>query len=311
MSKTCPVCHGEGVVKSEETIAIGIARHLRHMIVEQGDGGPEAYLLRINPKVSHWFTADGARELHALETETGKYFHFEGSEGLPLDHFAVTMEGTRAEIEDRAVPFRAGEEVHVHIVEPHMYNPDDGVAKIDGYLIDVVNGIAFVGEKKLVRIEQAGRTAAVAVLTGADAEAAEEAAKDREEERKRVDERAKRSAAAKRGAAARKAREEEPKPKPKAKAKAKPAKRKAKQAADEAKPKPRGRQRKRSKPEEDGAVEAEAVQALTDEEAPEAGTAPAAADEASENGDALSSRPRRRGRRGGRRRSRAKAAADE
>jgi ribonuclease G len=293
MSKTCPVCHGEGVVKSEETIAIGIARHLRHMVAEQRDGGPDAYLLRMNPRVSAWFTADGARELHALEEQTGKYFHFEGSEGLPLDHFAVTMEGTREEIEERAVPFRAGEEVHVDIVEPHMYNPDDGVAKIDGYLITVTGGIGFVGEKKLVRIEQAGRTAAVAALTGADADAAEEAAKERAEERKRVEERAKRSAAAKRGAAARKAREEEEKA-----AKAKPAK---------AKP----AKRKRAKPKDDGAVEAEAVQALTDEEPPEAGTGPAAADEASENGDALSSRPRRRGRRGGRRRSRAKAAADE
>jgi ribonuclease G len=316
MSKTCPVCHGEGVVKSEETIAIGIARHLRHIIKEAGDGGPEAYLLRINPRVSAWFTADGARELHALEQQTGRYFHFEGSEGLPLDHFAVTMEGTRDEIEERAVPFRAGEEVHVHIVEPHMYNPDDGVAKIDGYLIDVVNGIAFVGEKKLVRIEQAGRTSAVAALTGADADTAEEAARERADDRKRVDERAKRSAAAKRGAAARKAREDGAREKKEeAKAKPKPAKRRAKKKPAEepeapAK-EPRGRRRKRTKPEEDGAVEAEAVQALADDEAPEAGTAPAAADEASEDGDALSSRPRRRGRRGGRRRSRAKAAADE
>jgi ribonuclease G len=247
----------------------------------------------MNPRVSAWFTADGARELHALEGHTGRYFHFEGSEGLPLDHFAVTMEGTRDEIEERSVPFRAGEEVHVDIVEPHMYNPDDGVAKIDGYLITVTGGIGFVGEKKLVRIEQAGRTSAVAALTGADADAAEEAAKERAEERKRVEERAKRSAAAKRGAAARKAREEEEKAVKAKPAKAKPAK------------------RKRAKPKDDGAVEAEAVQALTDEEPPEAGTGPAAADEASEDGDALSSRARRRGRRGGRRRSRAKAAADE
>ncbi|MDP9136527.1 MAG: Rne/Rng family ribonuclease, partial [Actinomycetota bacterium] len=145
MSRTCPVCHGEGVIKSEETIAIGIARHLRHMIAEQGDGGPEAYLLRINPRVSAWFTADGARELQALEQETDRYFHFEGSEGLPLEHFAVTMEGTREEIEERAVPFRVGEEVHVDIVEPHMYNPDDGVAKIDGYLmIDYAEALTVI-----------------------------------------------------------------------------------------------------------------------------------------------------------------------
>ena len=311
MSKTCPVCHGEGVIKSEETIAIGIARHLQHMVNEAGQGGPEAYLLRINPRVSAWFTADGARELHALEAQTGRYFHFEGSEGLPLDHFAVTMEGARAEIEDHAVPFRAGEEVHVDIVEPHMYNPDDGVAKVDGYLISVTNGIGFVGEKKLVRIEEAGRTSAVAALTGSDAEVGEAAAAERGTEREKADERARRSAAAKRGAASRKAREEAAAPKPK-RSRAKKADEKAE---EETEAKSRGRRRRRTKPEEDGAsVEADAVQALTDEDSGGAGTAPAAVEEAADgdgaDGDALSSRPRRRGRRGGRRRSRAKASAD-
>jgi ribonuclease G len=313
MSKTCPVCHGEGVVKSEETIAIGIARHLRHMVEEAGKDGPEAYLLRINPRVSAWFTADEARELHALEEQTGRYFHFEGSEGLPLDHLTVTMEGARAEIEQQAVPFRAGEEVHVNIVEPHMYNPDDGVAKVDGYLISVTNGIAFVGEKKLVRIEEAGRTAAVASLTGSDAEAAEAAAAERATEREKAEERARRSAAAKRGAASRKAREEA------AKTAEKPKRSRAKKTEDKPEPQEatsRGRRRRRPKAEEDGAgVEADAVKALTDESGADAGTAPGAVEDAAngagEGDDALSSRPRRRGRRGGRRRSRAKAPADE
>jgi ribonuclease G len=284
MSKTCPTCGGEGVVKSEETIAIETARKLRELVEDAGKDGPEAYLVRINPRVSAWFTADGARELHALEEQTGRWFHFEGSEGLPLDHFAVTMEGTRAEIEEHAVPFRTGEEVHVDIVEPHMYNPDDAVAKIDGYLITVTGGIAFVGDKKLVRIEEAGRTAATASLTGADAKAAEAAAEERAKERDRAADRARRSAAAKRGAAARKAREEAAKTEP------------------ESTPSKPRRSRKKKE------VEEEAIQTLSEEDsATEAGTAPAARDEA-EDGDALSSRPRRRGRRGGRRRSRAKAA---
>jgi ribonuclease G len=141
MSKTCPTCHGEGVVKSEETIAIETARKLRELVKRAGPDGPEAYLVRINPKVAAWFTADGARELAELERQTGRSFHFEGPESLPLDHFRVTMEGSREEIEERAVPFRAGEEVHVDIVEPHMYNPDDAVAKIDGYVITVANGV--------------------------------------------------------------------------------------------------------------------------------------------------------------------------
>src|SRR5207253_2572388 len=67
----------------------------------------------------------------------------------------------------RALPFREGDEVHVQIVEPHMYNVDDAVAKIDGYIISVTDGGSHVGEKRLVRIEEVGRTAATASLVGA------------------------------------------------------------------------------------------------------------------------------------------------
>jgi ribonuclease G len=179
MTKPCPVCGGEGVVKSEETIAIEVERELRSMVAKAGKDAPEAYLVRLNPRVTHWFTHDGAQNLHALEDETGRRFFFEGSEGLPLIHFAVTQEGAREEIEQQAVPFQAGDEVHVHIVEPHMYNEDDAVAKVDGYMIEVVNAIPYVGQKKLVHIEEAGRTMARAVLVGAEAEEAEEAAKER------------------------------------------------------------------------------------------------------------------------------------
>jgi ribonuclease G len=114
--------------------------------------------------VSAEYTADDARVLHQIEDETGKWFHFEGSEGLPLDHFAVLMEADREKVLERALPFREGEEVHVEIVEPHMYNPGDAVAKIDGYIISISGGTPYVGEKHLVRIEDVGRTAARASL---------------------------------------------------------------------------------------------------------------------------------------------------
>ena len=45
-----------------------------------------------------------------------------------------------------------------------MYNVDDAVAKVDGYIISVTEGGPHVGDKRLVRIEEAGRTAAVASL---------------------------------------------------------------------------------------------------------------------------------------------------
>jgi ribonuclease G len=161
MTRPCPTCEGEGVIRSEETIAISFERKLREL-TRTIDA--EALLLQINPRVSAVFTRDGAKILRQLEEQTGKWFHFEGSEGLPLDHFAITMESTRERVAERALPFREGDEVLVTIVEPHMYNVDDAVAKIDGYIVSVTGGGRHVGEKRLVRIDEVGRTAAVATL---------------------------------------------------------------------------------------------------------------------------------------------------
>src|SRR5215213_3818031 len=63
MTKPCPTCGGEGVVKSEETIAIEVERKLREMVAMQNGEGAEAYLVRLNPKVTAYFTGDGARGL--------------------------------------------------------------------------------------------------------------------------------------------------------------------------------------------------------------------------------------------------------
>ena len=160
MTRPCPTCHGDGVIRSEETISIEFERRLREVAAASPE--VEAFLVQMNPRVSAQFTGHGARILHQLEEQTGKRFHFEGSEGLALEHFAVTFEGTSDEVLERAVPFRAGDEVLVEIIEPHMYAADDGVAKIDGYIISVRGAARMVGAKLMVRIEEVGRTAAVA-----------------------------------------------------------------------------------------------------------------------------------------------------
>ena len=167
MTRPCPTCGGEGVIRSEETLAIEFERRMRDVAKESK---AEALLIQMNPRVSAEFTRDDARALRAIEEDTGKLFVFEGSEGLPLDHFSVVFESSRDEVLERAVPFRVGEEVHVEIVEPHMYSPGDAVAKVDGYVISVTGGGPYVGEKHLVRIEEAGRTAAMASLLDAPAQ---------------------------------------------------------------------------------------------------------------------------------------------
>jgi ribonuclease G len=322
MTRPCPVCGGDGVVLSEETIAIEFERRLRELAA-RAPRGVEAFLVRMHPHVSSQFTGNGSRVLHALEAETGKHFHFTGSEGLPHDHFDVVLEGSDDAVREKAIPFRAGEEVLVTIVEPHMYAVDDAVAKVDGYIISVVGGGPFVGEKRLVRIEEAGRTSATAVLVDDGAPSANGGSVTEPQAGRRSPSRAARrggsggeeSAAVgddssegsgddTEGAKARRAR---------GRGKAAAGSGSADSGEAGAKPKRRSGGAKAAP---DAAATGSGVEGLDDAAQDAKGSTPEDAKAAAGDGttaasgdDALESTPRRRGRRGGRRRSAAKAEA--
>jgi ribonuclease G len=162
----CPTCEGEGVVLSGETVALDAMRRLPDIAAGAKDA--EALLVRVHPKVAAELI-DPESGLAELEAETGKQFHFEGGDALSIDTFEVVETGSRAEIEERALPFKVGEEVLVKIDEPHMYNADDAVARVDSYIVSVTGGGRFVGQRKLVRIERVERAAAVASLPPGEA----------------------------------------------------------------------------------------------------------------------------------------------
>jgi ribonuclease G len=181
LTKTCPTCEGEGVVLSEETVAIDVERRLRELAVEKPSS--KAFLIQVHPQVSSFLINGPGRPILDIERDLDKHFHFEGSESLPIDHFAVMMEGSADEVEERALPFREGEEVLVTIAEPHMYEENDAVAKLDGYIISVTDAMRHLGQKRLVRIEHVSRSAATASLvegqepppeSGSDSGAADE-----------------------------------------------------------------------------------------------------------------------------------------
>ncbi len=169
LTKRCPTCDGEGVVSSEETVAIQIVRKLRDVVA--ADPSPEAYLVRVNPRVAAELLQPDSG-LAELEEDTGKRFHFQGGEALSLDTFDVVQTGDNAEIEEEALPFKVGEEVLVTIEEPHMYNVDDAVARVDSYVVSVAGGGKHIGERTLVRIDGVGRSSATATLLEANGEPA-------------------------------------------------------------------------------------------------------------------------------------------
>jgi ribonuclease G len=161
LTHVCPTCDGEGVVRSAETVSIEVIRKLRELAAEDRDH--EAFLIRVNPQVAAELVSEDSG-LVELEEKTGKHFHFEGGEALAIETYEVVDRGSREQIEERALPFRVGEEVLVTIEEPHMYDADDAIARVDSYIVSVGGAARHVGERRLVRIESVARSAATAAL---------------------------------------------------------------------------------------------------------------------------------------------------
>ncbi len=175
LTKTCPTCNGEGVIISEETMAIDIEQRLRRLAAESSS---EAFLVEVHPKVAAMLIGQGGAKLKELEQETGKYFSFEGLDTIPIDTFEVTAEGSREAIQRASLPVAEGDEVRLRIEERHTYNPADAIAKIDGYVISIAGAGKLVGEDHRVHIDSVTRTCAYASVV--DGEEKEQGGKEEE-----------------------------------------------------------------------------------------------------------------------------------
>jgi ribonuclease G len=179
-----------------------------------------------------------------------------------------------------------------------MYDVDDAVAKIDGYIISVAGAAPCVGEKRMVRIDEVGRTAATALLLDESGEVERPAAR---ESARNGSARGRRGQRSRRAASVPREHHEEEEPPQRSTR--------------------RARRRRAVADTEDEQTRREAGLGDTPvglESDPEADPADAngrakrggdGTDPDAGKGDDLQSKPRRRGRRGGRRRSAAKAKA--
>lgn len=159
LMETCPYCDGRGRVLSPLTMAARVRRELRQTLAHNE---AEAVLAEVQPAVAALLIGAGGAGLRDLEKQTGKSIYIKGAEDLHMEKVNVRKLGTREEVERLALPVRPGEVVEVKIEEPHVTNTFDGIARIEGYVIDVTGGSKYVGERVRVEITKAFRTYAKA-----------------------------------------------------------------------------------------------------------------------------------------------------
>jgi len=164
LQRPCPYCEGTGRVLSEETVAARIRREIKR-ILRTTDA--EAILVEANPRVASLLIGPGGSNLRELERATGKSVFVRGSAELHLEAMNLKAVGSREEVEAKACPVREGEILELRVEEPHVTNPWDGIARIEGYVIDVEGAGSRVGERVRVEITKAFRTFARARLLDA------------------------------------------------------------------------------------------------------------------------------------------------
>jgi len=163
MMRGCTYCDGRGKILSEETMARRVRNEIRRILKQSSS---EALLMEVHPSVAALLIGPGGAHLKELERELGKTIYVRGNSEVHLEQYNLKVLGTRAEVEERALPVRVGQLLEVKVDEAHVTNTSDGIARIDGYVLDIDGAGELVGRKVTVEIIKAFRTYAKARLVG-------------------------------------------------------------------------------------------------------------------------------------------------
>ncbi len=161
LMRPCHHCEGRGKVLAEETIAARIERELISYLASHEH---DAVLIESHPSVAAQLIGPSGHNLQRLERETKKRIFIKGRESLHIAEHRILWAGTVAEVEMRALPVQIGQVLEAKIDEPHAHHGRDGIARFEGYVLDVQDGGMHVGETVLVKISQVFRTYAKAIL---------------------------------------------------------------------------------------------------------------------------------------------------
>lgn len=161
LEKVCPYCEGRGRILSEDTMAKKVEREISRIFRTRRG---EAILIEVHPSVAAVAIGAGGSRLSQLEQRYGKYIFIKGKDDLHPEEIRIKAVGSKVKLENFAMPVREGQIIDIIIEEAHISNPKNGIARVDGYVIDVEDGADYLGLKVKAQINKTYRTYAKARL---------------------------------------------------------------------------------------------------------------------------------------------------
>lgn len=160
LQRECPYCEGRGKILSEDTVSL---KARREILTTANNTRFDAVLVEAHPWVAAHLIGPAGANLEELERRTYKKIIIKGNDVLHIED--VRMRGAEAdEIESLSTPVKVGQILTVRIEEPHSGHERDGIARLQGFVIDVEGGGPLLGQDVEVEITKLGRTFAKAKL---------------------------------------------------------------------------------------------------------------------------------------------------
>ncbi len=161
LQQPCNYCSGTGRVLTPLVVSSRVERELeKHLPKEKA----EAVLIETHPEVAALLIGTGGSNLKKLEEDVGKHLSIRGNDDVHQEKYRIVATGSREEINRKALPVSQGEVHEVLIEEPHTVNPEHGIARLHGFVLDVNRGGECVGQKVKVEIQEVSRTFARAEI---------------------------------------------------------------------------------------------------------------------------------------------------
>ncbi|NLJ85487.1 MAG: Rne/Rng family ribonuclease [Firmicutes bacterium] len=155
LQRSCPYCGGTGRVLSEETLAFSVEREIMQVAREHD---VEALMIEVHPSVASMLIGAGGANLAQLEAITGKTIYVRGSDYRHWEEVEIVYAGSKEALAAMAVPVKQGDVIDLEIEEPHLTNPEDGISRLHGYVVDIEGAGRHVGQKLKVEITKVFRT---------------------------------------------------------------------------------------------------------------------------------------------------------
>jgi ribonuclease G len=161
LQQPCPYCGGSGRVLTPLVISTRVESQLKQQLKEEKS---RAVLVEMHHEVAAIIIGSGGGNLKKLEDELGRHIFIRGTEDIHLEQHRIIARGSHKEIQSLALPVKAGEQLELTIEEPHSSNPNHGIARIQGFVINVEGAGEKVGQAVQVEIKDVNRTFARATL---------------------------------------------------------------------------------------------------------------------------------------------------